>query len=146
MIDISAYFVALAVMLALAAAGWWHSYRRNNVTIVDSLWALFFVVGLAGYAASSASMNSARSSLVLGLVVLWAARLATYLTWRNWGKSEDHRYAQIRLSHLPLRDLGDQPAVPSGETDDCSGIEYNCRSISCTHTSASARSSSVIGP
>jgi steroid 5-alpha reductase family enzyme len=32
---------------------------------------------------------------------VWALRLCLYLTWRNWGPHEDHRYAAIRNNNQP---------------------------------------------
>ncbi len=42
-----------------------------------------------------------RMFLVLFLVSLWAIRLCIYLTWRNWGPHEDHRYVAIRKNNEP---------------------------------------------
>jgi steroid 5-alpha reductase family enzyme len=42
-----------------------------------------------------------RMFLVLFLVSLWAIRLCVYLTWRNWGPHEDHRYVAIRQNNEP---------------------------------------------
>jgi steroid 5-alpha reductase family enzyme len=40
----SIYFSGLAAMAVFAFAGWLLSLYRNNVTHVDSMWSLFFVV------------------------------------------------------------------------------------------------------
>jgi steroid 5-alpha reductase family enzyme len=37
-----------------------------------------------------------RRLLIAVLVTLWGLRLSTYLSWRNWGKGEDHRYGTWR--------------------------------------------------
>jgi steroid 5-alpha reductase family enzyme len=34
-------------------------------------------------------------------VAIWAIRLAGYITWRNWGEGEDHRYQAIRARNQP---------------------------------------------
>jgi steroid 5-alpha reductase family enzyme len=39
--------------------------------------------------------------LVLVLVTIWALRLFIYLTIRNWGPHEDHRYVEIRANNQP---------------------------------------------
>ena len=44
MFDFTIYLSALAVLLLAGIAGWIFSYARQNVTIVDSLWALFFLL------------------------------------------------------------------------------------------------------
>jgi steroid 5-alpha reductase family enzyme len=38
---------------------------------------------------------------VLALLAVWAVRLAGYITWRNWGEGEDHRYQAIRARNQP---------------------------------------------
>jgi len=35
------------------------------------------------------------------LLVLWAVRLAAYVSWRNWGHGEDRRYQAIRARNGP---------------------------------------------
>lgn len=94
------YLYGLYAMLGLGAAGWVISLFRNNVTHVDSLWSLFFVVGGFAYASQIAHLDT-RAVIVLSLLVLWALRLCVYLTWRNWGPHEDHRYATIRRNNSP---------------------------------------------
>lgn len=94
------YLYGLCAMLALGFAGWLISLYRNNVTHVDSMWSLFFVVGAITYASQITNLSS-RSMVVLSLLVLWALRLCIYLTWRNWGPHEDHRYAAIRSNNSP---------------------------------------------
>ena len=44
---------------------------------------------------------TARGALVLAIVALWALRLSVYITWRNWGEGEDHRYREIRRRNEP---------------------------------------------
>lgn len=96
----SIYFYSLIAIGLFALWGWLLSLARNNVTHVDSMWSLFFVI-----AAFSSAMfmkeSSARIILVLLLVTLWAIRLFIYLTWRNWGSHEDIRYATIRANNEP---------------------------------------------
>lgn len=94
------YLYGLYAMLALGFAGWLISLYRNNVTHVDSMWSLFFVVAGFTYASQIAGSNT-RSLIVLSLLTLWAVRLCVYLTWRNWGPHEDHRYAAIRSNNSP---------------------------------------------
>ena len=100
----SIYFSGLAAMAVFAFAGWLLSLYRNNVTHVDSMWSLFFVVAAISYSLSmldSGQGLSQRAWLVLILVSVWALRLCVYLTWRNWGPHEDHRYAAIRKNNAP---------------------------------------------
>lgn len=87
-------------MVMLALAGWLVSLKRNNVTLVDTLWAIFFL--------SSAiltfiffSTQSTRACLLLSLVILWSCRLSMYLHLRNHNKPEDLRYQAIRERNEP---------------------------------------------
>lgn len=94
------YLNGLWAMLGFGLIGWILSVYRNNVTHVDSMWSLFFLV--AGFAyIESFSTISDRGMLVTILVATWALRLCIYLTWRNWGPHEDHRYAAIRKNNAP---------------------------------------------
>jgi steroid 5-alpha reductase family enzyme len=98
--NLDIYLYGLYAMLSFALAGWLVSLYRKNVTHVDSMWSLFFV--LAGFVyAIKAGVFSDRSMIVLVLVTVWAVRLCAYLTWRNWGPHEDHRYAEIRRNNAP---------------------------------------------
>lgn len=90
----------LLAMLAFAVMGWLVSLVRSNVTHVDSMWSLFFMV--AAYTTALLSTDfTLRKAIILILVSLWALRLCVYLTWRNWGPHEDSRYAVIRKNNEP---------------------------------------------
>jgi steroid 5-alpha reductase family enzyme len=98
------YFNGLYVMLGFAAIGWIISVARKNVTIVDSMWSVFFLIGLLLYAHTMASdfSFSSRKGLLLLMVALWSLRLAGYLTWRNRHPHEDRRYQIIRQNNEPF--------------------------------------------
>jgi steroid 5-alpha reductase family enzyme len=91
---------ALPVLLGAAALTWVVSVAQRNVTIVDTLWSLLFVLAAATYTVTTATPGP-RAWLVLALVSLWGLRLAAYLAWRNWGHEEDRRYQAIRLRNEP---------------------------------------------
>jgi len=97
------FLTGLALIAAIALLTWLWSVRLRNVAIVDSLWALMFLVLAWVYALGSASgaAHSARGRLVLLLVTIWALRLSLYITWRNWGHGEDRRYQAIRARNEP---------------------------------------------
>ena len=97
---LSAYLSGLYVMLAFAMLGWLLSLARNNVTHVDSMWSLFFALAACTYALQTDGLST-RAFITLALVTIWALRLCVYLTWRNWGPHEDHRYVQIRQNNAP---------------------------------------------
>jgi len=89
--------VPIAVLMVLA---WLLSLRLRNVSIVDALWSVMFLLSAACYALLGEA-HSARALLLLVLLTLWAARLAIYIGWRNHGHGEDRRYQQIRSRNNP---------------------------------------------
>jgi steroid 5-alpha reductase family enzyme len=101
MFDSAIYLEGLLWIAVLAAGGWVVSVIKRNVHVVDSLWSLFFLIGLASYIAHAPQLSS-RTYLVAALVVLWALRLSAYLSWRNYGRPEDRRYQAIRNNNSPF--------------------------------------------
>jgi steroid 5-alpha reductase family enzyme len=100
MFDSHGFLTGFAVILTVAGITWLVSVRKRDVSIVDSLWPLFFLIAAVTYAAALPQPGP-RTTLVLMLVGLWAFRLASYLTWRNWGTPEDRRYQVIRRHNEP---------------------------------------------
>lgn len=100
MLDMTAFLYGLGGILAAGFVTWAISLAKRDVSIVDSLWSLMFVLA-AGLYLATAPVPGSTSILVLMLVGLWAFRLAGYITWRNWGADEDRRYRHIRERHQP---------------------------------------------
>lgn len=96
----SSFFAALAVLLCVGVFFWGISVARRDVSIVDSLWSLMFLIAAGVYVLMATEITS-RAMLVLALVALWAVRLSAYITWRNWGEGEDRRYQAIRVRNEP---------------------------------------------
>ncbi len=92
--------LALAIILVLGIVSWLVSLVKNDVSFVDSLWSLFFLVAAIVFA-SQLETISARGQIVLLLVAIWALRLSIYITARNWGEPEDYRYKAIRAKNEP---------------------------------------------
>ena len=65
----------LGGMVLLTVATWLLSLRLRDVSIVDSVWSLFFLAGALTYAAL-APTHGARATIVLALVAVWALRLS----------------------------------------------------------------------
>ena len=85
----------LLAVAAMMITGWLISLAYRNVTIVDSLWGLGFVlITWLTFGMSDGYEN--RKLLIALLVTLWGLRLSIYLSWRNWGKGEDPRYGGWR--------------------------------------------------
>ena len=85
----------LAAVAAMMIVGWLISLHYRNVTIVDSLWGLGFVL-VAWLTFFMSDGFWSRKMLITVLVTLWGLRLSIYLSWRNWGKGEDPRYGSWR--------------------------------------------------
>jgi steroid 5-alpha reductase family enzyme len=91
---------ALPVLAAAAVATWILSVWKRNVAIVDSLWAVMFVLA-AGVYAVGVPAPGPRARVAITLVGIWGIRLAVHITWRNWGHGEDRRYRAIRARNEP---------------------------------------------
>ena len=100
MIDWVAFSWAGAALLLVAVVFWVISLVRNDVSTVDSLWSLMFLLVALVYSAVS-GLTGQREFLILVMVTLWALRLSVYITWRNHGKPEDYRYQEIRANNEP---------------------------------------------
>ena len=98
--DLEIWLSALPVLLGAAALTWAVSVPMRNVTIVDTLWPLLFVVATVAYVVAAPAIG-ARATLVLVLVGTWGLRLAAYLAWRSHGRPEDRRYQDIRRRNEP---------------------------------------------
>jgi steroid 5-alpha reductase family enzyme len=95
-----AYTVALFAILAVGVVSWLFSIVKKDVSFVDSLWSLFFLIAAVAFALDAQTL-SARGQLVLLLVAVWSLRLSIYITVRNWGEPEDYRYQTIRNNNEP---------------------------------------------
>jgi steroid 5-alpha reductase family enzyme len=85
----------LAAVISLMICGWLISLIYKNVTFVDSLWGLGFVL-IAWLTFSLAEGFTGRKILIVLLTTAWGLRLSAHLSWRNWGKGEDPRYGGWR--------------------------------------------------
>jgi steroid 5-alpha reductase family enzyme len=86
-------FAAIVTMMFI---GWLISLRYRNVTIVDSLWGLGFVMVVWITYFSAAGGFPGRKALIAVLATAWGVRLSYYLSKRNWKAGEDRRYAEWR--------------------------------------------------
>jgi len=92
--------IGLGASLTVAALTWAASVARRDVSIVDSVWSLL-VLAPAGVAWALWPQPGPRAAITLALALLWALRLAAYITWRHRGQPEDHRYRAIRARNEP---------------------------------------------
>ena len=92
---LSIFFLNFLMVLAMMLVGWVISLIYRNVTIVDSLWGLGFVL-IAWLTYGMADGFVGRKLLLALMVTAWGLRLMIHLGLRNWGHGEDPRYAKWR--------------------------------------------------
>lgn len=99
----SLLLVNASVIAGLMLITWLVSVPLRNVSIVDLIWGVGFVlVGWTTYGLSNAETNAPSRWLLPLMVTIWGGRLSFYLLWRNWGHGEDRRYVAMRL-HRPAQ-------------------------------------------
>jgi steroid 5-alpha reductase family enzyme len=76
MFDLTAFVLGFGTILGMAFATWCASLLKRDVSIVDSMWSLFFFAAALTYA-GTVPQPGPRAPLVLVLVGLWALRLAS---------------------------------------------------------------------
>lgn len=83
------------VAAVMMSAGWWWQWRRQNIGIVDVLWALG--VGGAALLIAWRGEGAATPRILLALMGgLWGLRLAWHLWRRVRHEAEDGRYQNLR--------------------------------------------------
>ena len=100
MFDLELYAAGLAGALGMGIGAWLVSIPKRDVSIIDSLWSLFFLLMATIYVLFAPSVGE-RAYLVFFLVGVWAVRLSLHITRRNRGEGEDRRYQAIRADHEP---------------------------------------------
>jgi steroid 5-alpha reductase family enzyme len=103
MFDATLFLWSLLLMLPIPLLTWIVSLFKRDASIVDSIWSLMFLALALAYAVPAWLNGSLepRAVLMLTLVATWALRLSLYITWRNRGMDEDHRYQALRRRHDP---------------------------------------------
>ena len=103
-----AALLGLAAAVGLATLTWVASMVQRDVSLVDRVWSFVIAVPVLAYAWVLPPAGDTRFMVMAVLLVLWAVRLAAYVSWRNWGHGEDRRYQAIRArngSSFPLTSL-----------------------------------------
>ena len=97
---VAIYLPILTNLVIFALAGWVLSLATKNVTHVDSMWSIFFVLAMATGMFQLSTITDKHAAIMIVLLI-WASRLSIYLTLRNWGQPEDIRYQHIRENNSP---------------------------------------------
>lgn len=90
----------LAASATLAGVAWAGSVMRHDASLVDRWWSALIAVSALAYAVVLPASGS-RALAMGALLLVWALRLAIYISWRNWGHGEDRRYQAIRARNQP---------------------------------------------
>lgn len=86
------------IVLFYVMIQWLASVFLEDVSLVDRFWGGgFALVALVSF--SYMDRMTPRALLLLALAVVWGLRRSLSLTWRNWGKGEDHRYDAMRTRY-----------------------------------------------
>ncbi len=93
--------LGLATSAGVASLTWVASLARRDVSLVDRVWSFVIAVPVLAYAWVLPPAGDACFTVMAVLLVLWAVRLAAYVSWRNWGHGEDRRYQAIRARNGP---------------------------------------------
>jgi len=96
---IDMFLVAGAVIFFIMLFLWLASLALKNASIVDIFWGIGFIVVVWLVFALAPQGHLWRKQLLVVLVTIWGLRLALHIGVRNWGKSEDFRYARWRADH-----------------------------------------------
>ena len=91
--------LGLLVALALALPAWAASLPLRDAGVADHAWSLLVAAPALAYAHGLGVDR--RGLLMLGLLLLWAARLALHIFLRGRGRGEDRRYRAMRERHGP---------------------------------------------
>ena len=96
----TALLLGFGFTAALAFLTWLASLKQRDVSLVDRVWAVMIALPMLAYHFVLPG-GGLRASVMAMLVVVWATRLAIYVTKRNWGHGEDRRYQAIRARNGP---------------------------------------------
>src|SRR4051794_37526903 len=96
-------FAASAIaIVALMVATWLVSLAIDDVSIVDPVWGLGFVmVAWVARIVADGHGVPVRQNVLVGLTTIWGLRLFLHLVLRHRGHDEDFRYRRMRKKHGP---------------------------------------------
>ena len=93
MVDV--LFTNAGVIGGMMLVVWLISLPLRDVSIIDLVWGLGFVVVAWVTISATSSVGPARWLLAI-LTTVWGLRLSGHLAWRDHGRPEDKRYARMR--------------------------------------------------
>jgi steroid 5-alpha reductase family enzyme len=127
------YTCNLLAVMAIMVAGGLYSRIGRNVTIVDVLWGMGFVL-IAWLTWFQADGGAARQWLIVGAATIWGVRLSAHLVWRNHGKGEDPSLCRVVLPERqaflvgqPVQNVSAPVSVSMGHRPGHPGRTAQCR-------------------
>ena len=94
----NAAVIAALPVLVLSLVAWRLSSYYRCASIADIFWPLHHLASVLTLATLLAAEGTVYTPVAVGLLAVWAIRLATHLSVRQVGASEDRRYQAIRAS------------------------------------------------
>ena len=92
-----------AALLVLQGVTFLVALRAGKHSVADTAWGLgIALAAVAAFGVSLGHGDTTRRALLLAASVLWGVRLAAYVGWRNHGRPEDPRYADMLRGHTNL--------------------------------------------
>ena len=99
---IESWVLAIGLLFFFLTLLWIVSLKKGDVSIVDAVWSLGIVFQPCVLFIRSPDKTLFQLTVIL-LALFWAIRLCGYLIYRNWGKVEDKRYAEMRANDPRFR-------------------------------------------
>lgn len=92
------YLLTFPILLIFLSLMWVISVFLKDVSIIDLVWGMTFVVAAWAHYALTPGGYGGRKLLITAMFTLWGFRLSFYLTWRKivQHRGEDYRYARMR--------------------------------------------------
>jgi steroid 5-alpha reductase family enzyme len=98
--------VTAAALLVLQGLTFAVALKTGKHSVVDTAWGIgIALAALTAFLTSTGHGQAERRYLLLAASLLWGLRLAGYVGWRNHGKPEDPRYADMLAKARGNRNL-----------------------------------------
>jgi steroid 5-alpha reductase family enzyme len=98
--------VTAAALLVLQGLTFAVALKTGKHSVVDTAWGIgIALAALTAFLTSTGHGQAERRYLLLAASLLWGLRLAGYVGWRNHGKPEDPRYADMLAKAKGNRNL-----------------------------------------
>ena len=97
-------FLGLITVMILSSLVWVASVKKQDASVVDNFWGIFFIVLLGVYTYPICSVGAPMplpTVLMSAALGTWVTRYSIYIYLRNHNQPEDQRYTDIRENWNP---------------------------------------------